>query len=220
MQAQRAIGERERPCTAVNTACIDLPAPALGGPAGRTCTCTSGFQGDGVTSCTDIDACLPPSNACHPDAICTDLPAPAPGDASGRRCACKPGFAGDGVTACAAPCGCPAVFTAPLQWPQTLCSQSASQACPFGPGTITRACSSGGQFQTPNASLCVNRELFELFNETTQVNESNVDGVARSLANLTKYGGTLGKDDMPRIVALFEGIINTTNYTNDTMQVG
>eukprot|EP00820_Chromera_velia_P025936 Cvel_51.t1-p1 / transcript=Cvel_51.t1 / gene=Cvel_51 / organism=Chromera_velia_CCMP2878 / gene_product=Fibrillin-1, putative / transcript_product=Fibrillin-1, putative / location=Cvel_scaffold6:58-5613(-) / protein_length=792 / sequence_SO=supercontig / SO=protein_coding / is_pseudo=false len=55
------------------------------------CSCNMGFQGDGVTSCGDIDECSLPSHDCHADATCTN----ALGSFS---CACNAGFTGTGVT--------------------------------------------------------------------------------------------------------------------------
>lgn len=65
-----------------------------------SCTCPSGYDGDGETTCSDVDECSG-SNNCHPDATCTNT-------VGSYSCDCKAGFDGDGVTCtnideCAAP---------------------------------------------------------------------------------------------------------------------
>lgn len=71
-------------CTGSNVVCVDKPAPAGNGPAGRTCECASGFiLEDGV--CKDIDACI--DNPCPEHSTCTDLPG-GPNNATGRACMC------------------------------------------------------------------------------------------------------------------------------------
>ncbi|MCA9622333.1 MAG: S8 family serine peptidase, partial [Myxococcales bacterium] len=56
---------------------------------GYTCTCKSGFVGDGTT-CSDVDECADQTAGCHANATCTNLP-------GSFSCACKPGFAGNGT---------------------------------------------------------------------------------------------------------------------------
>ncbi|XP_035694655.1 neurogenic locus notch homolog protein 3-like [Branchiostoma floridae] len=78
------------PCDAQAT-CTDKPAPALD----ATCTCNTGYTGDGLTSgtgCADIDACL--ANPCDARATCTDNPAPA----LDATCTCNTGYTGDGLS--------------------------------------------------------------------------------------------------------------------------
>ncbi|XP_045679927.1 nidogen-2 [Phyllostomus hastatus] len=52
-----------------------------------TCTCASGYQGDG-RSCVDVDECL--ENRCHPSATCYNTP-------GSFSCRCPPGYHGDGL---------------------------------------------------------------------------------------------------------------------------
>ena len=81
--------------------------------AGRTCTCNTGYMGDGETCtsttifafetisfdltlpCADINACT--TNACDANAACADLPPPLIGTA-GRTCTCNAGYTGNGET--------------------------------------------------------------------------------------------------------------------------
>ncbi|MFO0745476.1 MAG: EGF domain-containing protein [Myxococcota bacterium] len=82
--------------------------------AAPTCTCKSGFSGDGKTctastscgqyaeddghgGCTDIDECDKGTAGCSPQATCTN------NDKAPATCQCRPGFEGDGKT-----CACPA----------------------------------------------------------------------------------------------------------------
>lgn len=75
-------------------ACVDKPAPAPNGAAGRTCGCKSGYDLiNGV--CKDIDACV--ANRCPDTATCTDLPG-APNDPTGRLCSCKGDTSGTSCT--------------------------------------------------------------------------------------------------------------------------
>uniref|UniRef100_A0A915ALI5 Uncharacterized protein n=1 Tax=Parascaris univalens TaxID=6257 RepID=A0A915ALI5_PARUN len=60
----------------------------------QRCQCLTGYEGDGHTSCVDIDECAQP-NTCHEKAVCTNTP--------GRYfCKCAEGFSGDGVSECVA----------------------------------------------------------------------------------------------------------------------
>ncbi len=75
--------------------CADMPPPAPDTPAGRTCTCNTGFVGNGEPGmCADVDACI--ANACDANATCADLAAPAPNTPAGRTCTCDAGFVGNG----------------------------------------------------------------------------------------------------------------------------
>ncbi|XP_066265869.1 P-selectin-like [Branchiostoma lanceolatum] len=74
------------PCVSLAT-CADNPAP----PA--TCTCPTGYSGDGHKTgngCTDTDACL--ANPCDAQATCVDKPPPA----EDATCTCNTGYTGDG----------------------------------------------------------------------------------------------------------------------------
>ena len=57
-----------------------------------TCTCTTGYSGNGVT-CTDTDECSP--NPCFAGVTCTDAVAPLTGFTCG---ACPTGYSGNGIT--------------------------------------------------------------------------------------------------------------------------
>ncbi len=54
--------------------------------------CPLGTEGDELSGCRDIDACV--AFGCGDNATCTDTPAPALGGPGGRACACVPGFGG------------------------------------------------------------------------------------------------------------------------------
>ncbi|XP_038045729.1 uncharacterized protein LOC119720211 isoform X2 [Patiria miniata] len=58
------------------------------------CTCNAGYQGDGITNCTDIDECAQDPSVCDRNAACTNLP-------GNFTCDCNAGFQGDGITGCA-----------------------------------------------------------------------------------------------------------------------
>jgi len=59
-----------------------------------TCACGSGFCGDGITSCLDVDECSDTdANDCDVNARCDNLP-------GSFDCTCAVGYAGDGKTSC------------------------------------------------------------------------------------------------------------------------
>lgn len=67
--------------------------PACGANAtcsGTTCTCDTGWQGDGLT-CTDVNECMTNNGGCDQNAACFNTE-------GGRNCGCNTGFVGDGVT--------------------------------------------------------------------------------------------------------------------------
>jgi hypothetical protein len=55
-----------------------------------TCTCNTGFTGDGFT-CSALAACVATPSLCSPNAVCTTTSA-------GAACVCAPGWVGDGTT--------------------------------------------------------------------------------------------------------------------------
>ncbi|HEY4186574.1 MAG TPA: LamG-like jellyroll fold domain-containing protein [Polyangia bacterium] len=67
----------------VNATC----APATGG---RTCTCKTGYSGDGMT-CNDTNECLSANGGCDTNAVCTNT-------VGSRTCACATGYTGNGLT--------------------------------------------------------------------------------------------------------------------------
>jgi hypothetical protein len=56
----------------------------------RTCTCPTGYTGDGVTACDDVNECSTNNGGCSANATCTNTP-------GSRTCACNSGYTGDGV---------------------------------------------------------------------------------------------------------------------------
>ncbi len=63
-------------------------ATCTNNPVGFTCSCNSGFIGDGV-NCTDIDECATNADNCSPNATCTNTP-------GGFDCTCNAGYTGTG----------------------------------------------------------------------------------------------------------------------------
>ncbi|KAJ7383599.1 hypothetical protein OS493_026784 [Desmophyllum pertusum] len=53
-----------------------------------TCSCSSGFQGDGM-SCRDLDECADGAHDCHRKAVCTNT-------RGSYRCSCSKGYHGNG----------------------------------------------------------------------------------------------------------------------------
>ena len=59
--------------------------------ASAVCTCNSGFEGDGVSTCDDINECLVDRGGCASLATCHNL-------AGSHECICDVGYTGDGTT--------------------------------------------------------------------------------------------------------------------------
>ncbi|XP_024145472.1 nidogen-1 [Oryzias melastigma] len=82
-----------------------------------TCSCLSGFEGDG-RRCRDVDECL--QEPCHRDALCSNTQ-------GSYSCRCRPGFHGDGF-------GCSPAFTEREKTPCELQRESAQTAVSSGSG--------------------------------------------------------------------------------------
>ena len=57
---------------------------------GFTCTCKTGYIGDGI-SCIDVDECTEDKDNCDPNAACSNT-------VGSFQCTCNNGFSGDGIT--------------------------------------------------------------------------------------------------------------------------
>jgi hypothetical protein len=67
------------------------------GSDGTGCSCEPGYDGDGETSCTDIDECANNNGGCGVHTTCVNL-------AGSFRCDCDPGFASDDNQQCKGLC--------------------------------------------------------------------------------------------------------------------
>ncbi len=85
-------------CVYVDT-CLDNAQCTANG-----CACRPGFNGDGVSSCNDIDECADDDDGddagCHPLAHCVN-------QVGGYACVCPLGYAGDGRSCAPTSCACP-----------------------------------------------------------------------------------------------------------------
>ncbi|XP_013386151.1 signal peptide, CUB and EGF-like domain-containing protein 3, partial [Lingula anatina] len=75
-------------CVIGSSNCIDSNAQCVGSGEDFTCTCKTGYTGDGF-ACIDIDECLVNHGGCHADADCINL-------LSNHSCVCHTGYSGDG----------------------------------------------------------------------------------------------------------------------------
>nr|XP_039254921.1 stabilin-2-like isoform X1 [Styela clava] len=62
------------------------------------CQCNTGYQGDGIRTCSRKVAkiCASNNGDCSPHATCLDLPSTSPTEPSSTKCSCKTGYVGDG----------------------------------------------------------------------------------------------------------------------------
>ncbi|XP_038075664.1 fibrillin-2-like [Patiria miniata] len=67
----------------------DLNAACTNTHGSFTCTCNSGYTGDG-TICTDVDECATFSDNCDSNAVCSNFP-------GGFACSCHAGYTGNGI---------------------------------------------------------------------------------------------------------------------------
>lgn len=58
---------------------------------GESCLCREGFEGDGSSSCPDVDECITSIDDCDTNAACDNT-------VGSFTCACNNGFSGNGVT--------------------------------------------------------------------------------------------------------------------------
>lgn len=84
-QSNDSCAQRLTPC-APEATCSDTPG-------GSTCSCNSGYTGDGLT-CADVDECAAATSPCSAHAGCTNMP-------GSFTCTCEAGFTGDGTSYCA-----------------------------------------------------------------------------------------------------------------------
>ncbi|XP_013394241.1 fibulin-1-like [Lingula anatina] len=75
-------------CVIGSSNCIDSNAQCVGSGEDFTCTCKTGYTGDGF-ACIDINECLVNHGGCHVDAECINV-------VSNHSCVCHTGYSGDG----------------------------------------------------------------------------------------------------------------------------
>lgn len=130
-------------CTENPTIC-HLDAVCTNEPGAYTCTCKSGYEGDGKV-CSDVDECATAAHDCDVNAICTNT-------VPGHSCQCKAGYSGDGTvggTGCTDINECEGT---------NVCDPNAS--CTNTDGSHECACNSGfsgnGILDTEGGTGCIN----------------------------------------------------------------
>jgi cysteine-rich repeat protein len=81
-------------CSVENGGCDPLTTCSIAGGSVTCGACPSGYDGDGVAGCVDIDECIAGTDGCDPLVTCTNMP-------GGYTCGdCPMGTMGGGATGC------------------------------------------------------------------------------------------------------------------------
>eukprot|EP01125_Pyxidicula_operculata_P016618 TRINITY_DN574_c0_g1_i3.p1 TRINITY_DN574_c0_g1~~TRINITY_DN574_c0_g1_i3.p1 ORF type:complete len:1370 (-),score=377.73 TRINITY_DN574_c0_g1_i3:136-4245(-) len=124
-------------CNNASAVCVAGATCTYSGPGAYTCTCPSGYSGDGKVTgggCNEINRCLQTPFPCNANAACTKT---GPGTFS---CACNSGYTGDGTLTGT---GCTAINNCTLTPAPCVTSPTTATCTSTGPGTYTCSCPSG-----------------------------------------------------------------------------